>query len=88
MFLKGPQVYRMVFHPLDLEDPAIKQALSDDLADIYCDVKEGLLRIDRNSQVILPSVVWNWKFGLASHWGKHAANAINVLHAMASKHWV
>src|SRR5437773_10811394 len=41
--------YRKVFEPFEPNAGAINMTLSDDLADIYCDLKEGLLKIGRRS---------------------------------------
>lgn len=56
-------------------------SLSDDLADIYLDVNEGLrLRATGRSEV---DAVWECRVSFWSHWGAHAADAIRVIHARA-----
>jgi hypothetical protein len=74
--------YQMVFDPLDKgECKPVTASLSDDLADIYFDVKEGLMRIPEAGPV--PAhVIWAWAFGLEIHWGRHAVNAIGALHSL------
>jgi hypothetical protein len=71
--------YRKVFEPFDPKADAIWFSVSDDLADIYCDIKKGLVKI-RNRSGVPSSVVWQWKFGFESHWGRHAVSAIAALH--------
>jgi hypothetical protein len=54
-------------------------SLADDLADIYRDVKEGLdLAAAGESE---NEVVWEWRFGFWTHWGRHAVEALRVIHA-------
>jgi uncharacterized protein DUF5063 len=76
--------YWKVFDPFDLEDGPLQTTISDDLADIYCDLQEGLVTLRASS---LPSdrIIWEWKFGLESHWGRHAVSAMNALHALATR---
>lgn len=80
--LGDEQCYRRVFDPFEPGAQAIHMALSDSLADIYCDVKKGLLKIGRRSEIIPPSVVWEWKFGMESHWGRHAVETIDAMHSL------
>ena len=71
--------YQMVFEPFQ-DHEQVTATVSDDLEDIYCDVKEGLLMI-AGSEHVSVNVIWTWKFGLQSHWGKHAVNVICALHS-------
>ena len=54
-------------------------SLSDDLADIYLDVNEGLTLLAAGGAEA--DAVWEWRFLFWSHWGTHAADAIRVIHA-------
>jgi len=74
--------YRKVFEPFEPNAQAMDMSLSGDLADIYCDVKEGLMRTGKRSDVVPPSVVWEWKFQMEIHWGRHAAWAVASLHSL------
>ncbi len=76
----GEILYQTVFDPLH-DKEAIPHTLEDDLADIYCDVKRGLIAM-AGAKSPAASVVWDWKFNLEMHWGKHAVNAIKVLHCL------
>jgi hypothetical protein len=70
--------YGMVFDPTTTppETPVIG-SMADDLADIYRDVVTGLRAHARGDK---ESAVWEWSFGLHSHWGAHATAAICALH--------
>ena len=71
--------YQQVFDPIVGQEP-VTATLSDDLSGIYCDVVKGLLTEQEHSGVVPASVVWQWKFDLRYHWGKHATSAIYAMH--------
>jgi hypothetical protein len=71
--------YQRVFAPIVEREP-VTATLSDDLSDIYCDVTKGLLTVAEHPDVVPASVVWQWKFDLQIHWGKHATSAIYAMH--------
>lgn len=58
-------------------EAAVVGSISDDLADIYRDVVTGLRAYRRGDPA---ASVWEWSFGLHSHWGAHATGAIRALH--------
>jgi hypothetical protein len=53
--------------------------LWDDLADVWRDVKQGLLALEGDAPV--EDVVWEWRWGFWMHWGAHATEALRALHA-------
>lgn len=57
----------------------LKAHLADDLADIYRDLKNGLLWLASGEDV--REVVWEWRFGFWTHWGRHLTEALRVIHA-------
>ncbi|MGG0179118.1 DUF5063 domain-containing protein [Gottfriedia acidiceleris] len=74
------EYYWDVFEPYQLEEPVCGcGSLSDDILDIYKDVKEGNLLYDQNEQL---EAIWHWKFDFHAHWGRHAVNAIRALHSI------
>src|SRR5437870_2087557 len=74
--------YQMMFEAFDAdESKPVTAGLADDLADIFFDVKEGLMRVPADGPVPA-NVIWDWAFGLESHWGRHAVNAIGALHSL------
>jgi hypothetical protein len=56
--------------------------LGDDLADIWRDLKRGLLALEGGA----PSsdVTWEWRFGFYTHWGRHATEALRAVHALVA----
>ena len=72
--------YFDVFDPYDEKNrEAICGSLSDDLADIYHDVRSGL-RLQQIAGDTRPNdVLWSWKFNFESHWAAHATGAMRAL---------
>jgi len=75
--------YRKVFDPTSNEE-AIPGSIADDVADIYRDLKEGSVLSERH-QASPENVIFLWRFLFYSHWGKHAIDALEVLHCRLSE---
>ena len=73
--------YWEVFNPYSLEEP-VGASLSDDISDIYQDVKRGILLYEQKEQT---QAIWQWKFHFDIHWGNHAVDAVRALHSAISK---
>jgi hypothetical protein len=50
-------------------DEAVAGSLSDDLLDVYRDVRRGLAFWESGHDA---SAIWEWRFSFESHWGDHA----------------
>lgn len=74
--LGDADLYRMVFNAAK-DAEAIHGSLADDIADIYRDLKEGLILKDEASP---RNAIWEWRFGFDSHWGHHAIDALKAIH--------
>jgi hypothetical protein len=74
--------YSECFDPLILpaEEP-VAADLADDLADIWRDVKGGLLLYDAGSP---QSAAWHWSTHYSFHWGHHATSALYALQSWFS----
>jgi hypothetical protein len=74
------QYYWEVFNPVTAtpEEP-VCGAIADDFADIYCDVKSGLLAYDLGRH---PQVVWCWRFC-----GAFIGASMQRLHSRRSTHF-
>lgn len=57
--------------------------LADDLADIWRDLKAGLMLFNAGH---VSAAVREWRQGFWQHWGRHAAGAIFALHCWLSDH--
>jgi hypothetical protein len=53
-------------------------SVPDDLADVWSDLRQGLNALAAGTR--WEDVAWEWKFGLQTHWGKHAEDALVALH--------
>lgn len=87
--LGGLDGYRRIFDPYDANDGAFVGSLSDDLADIYRDVKEGLAALADDANQA--DVVWEWRHSFGSHWGIHAGAALYAIHWIthtAGEEWI
>jgi len=66
-------------------DAPINSSLSEDLIDIYRDVKRGVLRYQRGDLQAQQSAVVEWRRDFASHWGTHAVECLRALHHAQQK---
>lgn len=73
------QVYWLVFDPLDEPDKEpVCGTLADDLADIYCDLFDGLELYRAGDP---EGAVWEWRFNFDIHWANHLFEAQRVIHS-------
>ena len=78
--VKKHNVYKEIFDPYNDKTP-VNGCLDDDILDIYRDLKKGLLLYEQGHDI---EAVWEWKFGLDTHWGEHATSVIRALHSIRS----
>jgi hypothetical protein len=53
--------------------------LADDLADIYGNLKEGLVLLE-GPEGSPREAIWHWRLLFYSHWGQHAIDALRIIH--------
>jgi hypothetical protein len=71
------EVYWQAFDPYE-EEPLVAGSLSDDLLDVYSDVRHGLdLWISQSPRT---AAIWEWRFHFDFHWGDYAVDALRALH--------
>lgn len=71
--------YLMVFDPTKAEEnETVFALLSEDLADIYRDIKRGLLFYDAGH---ISEAIWQWKFNFKIHWGRHLFSAQKAIYS-------
>jgi len=71
------ETYWEVFDPYEEDDPVVG-SLSDDLLDVYGDVRRGLALWDMG--IPRTAALWEWRFHFDQHWGDHAVDALRALH--------
>jgi hypothetical protein len=70
--------YGVVYDPHTVPpDQPLVGDLADDLADIYRDIKNGLMLWTAGHQV---QAVWHWRHHFGFHWGRRGVDAIRALH--------
>jgi hypothetical protein len=75
--------YWEIFEPLEQAKPEpVLGSLSDDLADIWRDLKTGVAEMDGGRATAINDATWHWRFSFETHWGHHATGAIAALHAL------
>ena len=75
---EGFDSYWEVFDPYDHEDhEPVVGSLSDDLLDVYRDIRGGLWSWEKNATA---NAIWEWRFSFESHWGDHAVDALRAIH--------
>ncbi|RJS59239.1 DUF5063 domain-containing protein [Bacillus sp. PK3_68] len=72
------EYYWEVFDLYKLDEPECG-SLSDDILDIYKDLKEGIILFE---QEMTNEAIWHWKFHFEAHWGSHTVNALRALHSV------
>lgn len=74
--------YSECFDPLVVPaEKPVTADLADDLADIWRDVKTGLLLFRAGNRA---AAAWQWRFLFDVHWGRHATSALYALQAWFS----
>lgn len=68
--------YYEVFDPYVLDEP-VGGSMSDDLLDVYRDVRRGLTLWVASHTT---EAIWEWRFSFDAHWGDHAVDALRALH--------
>jgi Domain of unknown function (DUF5063) len=74
--------YSELSDPFAPTEAPVQADLVDDLADIYYDLKEGLVLLEAGRQA---DAIWRWKDTFRLHWGRHAATALRILHSHAEQ---
>lgn len=79
--------YWKVFDPIYPEDKEpVRGFLADDLADIYRNLKRGLLAFQEGTPEALENSLWELRFGFRTHWGRHLIDALRALHYLVHDH--
>ncbi|GAB6098106.1 DUF5063 domain-containing protein [Desulfatiferula olefinivorans] len=72
------QYYNEIFDPHDFENSVpVVGDLHDDLADIYRDIKPGVLLYQKG---FTSSAVFEWQSSFGFHWGEHILSAMRAIY--------
>lgn len=75
------EYYMEVIDPYDMEASTGCGSLSDDLADMYRDLKPALCLYGR-SEADSNESVFSWRLSFLSHWGRHCTSALRAIHCV------
>jgi hypothetical protein len=79
--------YNEMFDPYDIEDQEPTYGtLSDDLSDIYRDIKPGLQGWEKVTSTERLAIIWHWQWGFENHWGDHATSVFRALYSLLYNH--
>lgn len=76
-------LYWEFYDPYDQSNP-LTTTLSDDLSDIYRNIKPGLIAYQKGTARSVSAAVWEWKDQFNFHWGDHAVDALRAIHRIVS----
>jgi hypothetical protein len=77
------QYYWNVLDPFNFEDPNTEIGvgdITDDLGDIYRDIKSSLLLYDSGLEDAQLAANWQLKFDFDSHWSTHCIDGLKAIH--------
>lgn len=77
--------YAEVFDPV-LDREFLLTHLSDDLTDIYSDLRVPLTRYERGGDNDRAEAIWQWQFNLRGHCGDHLVDAMRPIHRLVFDH--
>jgi len=77
--------YAEVFDPVVDREFLLTQ-LSDDLSDIYGDLRDPLEIYDEGGEPKRVEALWRWKFNLEGHCGDHLVDALRPIHRLVFDH--
>ena len=73
--------YLHMFDPTNSSDEKpVGGSLTDDLGDIYRDLKRALLQFDTDSEVAKEDALWSLHFLFRIHYGEHIMNGLYAIH--------
>lgn len=72
----------------ELKDNELYGSLSDDLADLYFEIKRGLDLIEMGGKESVPAPLSLWRDGFFLHWGKHLVDAQRHLYDLRVHHQI
>ena len=85
--LSWHRLFHFVYDPVSPNDREVINAdLADCLADIYTDLKIGLMHYDEGTIEHQSEAIWKWKFGIDA-WGTRTAEVLLPIHHLLHTHY-
>ena len=80
--------YTFVYDPVDPKDRELHTTrLSACIADVYADLKGGLVIYKLGSDAAVKQAIFEWRSGLEMNWGRHAAEVMLPIHSLIHHHY-
>lgn len=73
--------YFEVYDPYAPDSPVLMH-VSEDLLDIYCDLRAGLELLGTGGRRGIRRAVHSWRCGFSIHWGDHLVDGLRALHRL------
>ena len=74
-------LYEEIFDPIRQEnDEPAQLSLSENLADIYQDIKDCVMQFRVGADEVMFNAIWECKQAFEQYWGQRAVNVLRVLH--------
>lgn len=83
-FRRNLDGYKRYYEQNDPSGEFMVMFLDNDLLEIWEDVKRELLVFHNGSDAYDREAVWQWRFGLQNHWGRHLVDALRGVHWILS----
>jgi hypothetical protein len=81
--------YQEIFDPSDVEDrEPVQYLLSLDLVEILEDLDYGRSLTAPTRHITPADILWQWRFGFTTHWGRHATTALRVINSVLHTQFV
>lgn len=72
--------YPEVIDPEDYYDTPVTSLLSEDMADIYQELKDFLTLFQVGTEEMMNDAIWETKMNFSNYWGQKLVNALRVIH--------
>ena len=82
-YLGDKDTYKHIWDPI-YDQKVMEGFISDDLAGIYGDLKNQLEEYESNEELRKQAAIWEWKFTLQGHAGKHLVDVLSAIHHLLS----
>jgi hypothetical protein len=79
IYLGKDDEYEQVFDPVS-DNSVTEHSVADDLTDIYSNLKQSLVLYETGGELERRAAVWDWKFTMQTHAGKHIVDALWAIH--------
>lgn len=77
-------LYSLFYDPHEHGEAPVMSTIGGDLAEIYTDLRQVIRLYEQGHPDAQNGAVWEARFGLTTHWGRHVIEALKALHWIAT----